>query len=218
MFVLNMLFCFFVVLSSHLLYTKPFLYTYIFLCIGGIYIQYTFTQESLSHSINSLYNPLLDFVCKYGTHIGDGLFFLIASAFISLFNRKMALVFVLSYLLSSILAQGLKHLIFTESLRPAMVLDLSRLHIIDGVEIRNYNSFPSGHTTTAFAFFALLSFYAKNRLIKIAYILPAVFVGFTRIYLLQHFFEDTLFGSLLGVISAVVVYYSFSKFKPKKDE
>jgi membrane-associated phospholipid phosphatase len=99
-----------------------------------------------------------------------------------------------------------------------MVLDLSRLHIIDGVEIRNYNSFPSGHTTTAFAFFALLSFYAKNRLIKIAYILPAVFVGFTRIYLLQHFFEDTLFGSLLGVISAVVVYYSFSKFKPKKDE
>jgi membrane-associated phospholipid phosphatase len=157
-------------------------------------------------------------VCKYGTHIGDGLFFLTASAFISLFKRKMALVFVLSYLLSSILAQGLKHLIFTESLRPAMVLDLSRLHIIDGVEIRNYNSFPSGHTTTAFAFFALLSFYAKNRLIKIAYILPAVFVGFTRIYLLQHFFEDTLFGSLLGVISAVVVYYSFSKFKPKKDE
>ncbi len=203
------------ILSNQLSHTKPFLFTYIFLCIGGIYIQYTFTQESLSRSINSLYNPLLDFVCKYGTHIGDGLFFLIASAVISFFNRKMALVFVLSYLLSSLLAQGLKHLVFTESLRPAMVLDLTRLHIVDGVEIRNYNSFPSGHTTTAFAFFALLSFYAKNSLIKIAYILPAVFVGFSRIYLLQHFFEDTLFGSLLGIISAILVYYSFYKFKPQ---
>jgi membrane-associated phospholipid phosphatase len=218
MFVQNMLFCFFVELNNHLRHTKPFLFAYIFLCIGAIYIQYSFTQESLSYAINSIHTPLLDVFCKYGTHIGDGLFFVVIAACISFFDRKVALVFILTYLISSVLAQGLKHLIFSDSLRPAMVLDLTHMHVVQGVEIRNYNSFPSGHTTSAFALFALISFYTSNRLLQILSLVPAVFVGFTRIYLLQHFFEDTLFGSLLGVIAAVVIYYSFYKLKPQENE
>jgi membrane-associated phospholipid phosphatase len=82
-----------------------------------------------------------------------------------------------------------------------------------GIEDMQYhtghNSFPSGHTFAAFAIFTLLMLTTKSRSWQIIYLLLAVFVGLSRVYLAQHFIEDVAFGSFLGVIMAILIYYIF---------
>ncbi|HHH52348.1 MAG TPA: phosphatase PAP2 family protein [Bacteroidetes bacterium] len=72
-----------------------------------------------------------------------------------------------------------------------------------------HNSFPSGHTFGAFALFTLLALSTKNKYLKIAYLFLAILVGLSRIYLAQHFIEDVVFGSFLGICLAIIFYYLF---------
>ncbi len=51
------------------------------------------------------------------------------------------------------------------------------------------------------------------------YLLPAILVAYSRIYLSQHFLSDVLAGSLLGVLVAFIVFYFFNiqaRIKTKK--
>ena len=66
-------------------------------------------------------------------------------------------------------------------------------------------SFPSGHTTAAFAAaFALLL--CKNRLLGIPALILAVLIAFSRLYLYVHFPSDVLGGLILGVILAFAAH------------
>ncbi len=82
-----------------------------------------------------------------------------------------------------------------------------------GIEDAHYhtghNSFPSGHTFAAFAIFTLLMLVSENKKSQITYLLLAVLTGLSRIYLAQHFIEDVAFGSFLGIIMALIIYYLF---------
>ena len=82
-----------------------------------------------------------------------------------------------------------------------------------GIENMHYhtghNSFPSGHTFAAFAIFTLLMLTSKSKKSQIIYLLLAVLAGLSRIYLAQHFIEDVAFGSFLGIITAMFIYYLF---------
>ena len=66
-----------------------------------------------------------------------------------------------------------------------------------------FNSFPSGHTLSAFVLATVCTYlFPKGRWI---WLITAMAVGFSRMYLVQHFFEDVLFGSILGVTFALVM-------------
>jgi membrane-associated phospholipid phosphatase len=101
--------------------------------------------------------------------------------------------------------------------RPAKVLETlglsAHFKYVDGYEIlRGANSFPSGHTAGAFAIFTLLALYfPKNRTSTIFFFVTAVLVGISRIYLAAHFPEDILFGSAIGVFTAIGLFYFFDK-------
>ncbi len=76
-----------------------------------------------------------------------------------------------------------------------------------------FNSFPSGHTTTSFAFaYAMSRFYPA---LRIPLYLIAVFVGASRVYLGSHFPSDIAGGAILGI---VIGWLSFNGFKDKKNE
>lgn len=60
-------------------------------------------------------------------------------------------------------------------------------------------SFPSGHTSAAFAVVSAL-FFSKNRLWILGSIL-AVLIAFSRLYLYVHFPSDVFVGALIGIAS-----------------
>ena len=89
------------------------------------------------------------------------------------------------------------------------------LHQVNGVHLHSFHSFPSGHTITAFTFFMALSFFTKRPYLHFLYFTLAVLVGFSRIYLSQHFVLDVLVGSIIGV-AVTVSWQNYFKTLPLK--
>jgi membrane-associated phospholipid phosphatase len=78
------------------------------------------------------------------------------------------------------------------------------------------NSFPSGHTLSAFALYGFLAFSSKNKTVSTVLLLAlAVLVAISRVYLLQHFLQDILMGSVLGVGLAIFWYRIQFRFYPQ---
>ena len=65
-----------------------------------------------------------------------------------------------------------------------------------------YNSFPSGHTSSAFAACAAILF--LNKKMGIPAMVFAAIMGFSRIYVEVHYCTDVLFGVLVGGICALI--------------
>jgi membrane-associated phospholipid phosphatase len=144
--------------------------------------------------------------------LGDG-WFAVAIAIILFFSKKryLALMILSSFALSGIITQVLKF--FFDEARPAYYLaKTSYPYFIDGVTLHQLHSFPSGHTTSAFALAATLGFAAKNKNYSILFLLMAALAGYSRIYLGQHFMNDVLAGSIVGMLSAVFCWIYLEKF------
>jgi len=65
------------------------------------------------------------------------------------------------------------------------------------------HSFPSGHTVTAFSTAVVITYWCKNKGWGLPLLLVAILVGYSRMYLSEHFFEDVTAGSVIGVITTV---------------
>lgn len=88
---------------------------------------------------------------------------------------------------------------------------------VPGVEfVSSYtSSFPSGHTTAAFALFSLLAFFTTKSSQKTIWLIPASMAGMSRIYLGHHFLEDVVAGAVLGSLIAFVLFtLHHLKFSP----
>lgn len=74
---------------------------------------------------------------------------------------------------------------------------------------RSYNSFPSGHTATAFCGAEILRHEYKNQspAIPVMGYAAATLVGTMRIYNNRHWFSDVLAGAGIGVLSANAAYW-----------
>ena len=68
-------------------------------------------------------------------------------------------------------------------------------------------SCPSGHTGSSFA--AAGGLFAFNKKLGIPALVVALMVGLSRMYLFVHFPTDVLLGAVVGLLSALAVYYIF---------
>ena len=161
--------------------------------------------------MNSYHNKSLDLFFEIYTNVGDGLFSL-GIFLLLLFLRKPlpAWEIIFSFLLAGLMVQIVKN-IFPMPRPKTLLLTTGYPHFIEGVTLVGNASFPSGHTASAFATATILSIFTKNKKISLLYLLAALLVAYSRIYLAQHFLQDVLCGSMIGIIAALIGYSRFDK-------
>ncbi|HEV2482513.1 MAG TPA: phosphatase PAP2 family protein [Puia sp.] len=161
--------------------------------------------------LNPYHRSTLDKVFMWITFMGDGLFTVIV--FVILLIRRhwsQATQVMAAFLFSALVAQILKNLFSMP--RPKQFFPPGYYpYFIKGVTGIGFASFPSGHTTSIFALATLMAIFARSRNAKIACLFGGVLVGYSRIYLGQHFLGDVLMGSCIGTITAVLVHWIFVK-------
>jgi len=182
---------------------RPFFILYLILLCCCFVIKLLYSKDDIYFAVNTRHTDFLDAVEPYITDLGDGWTIVILAAIISLYNYRVAFLMVTTFLVSSLGVQIAKFCF--DAPRPKLYFknQLSRLYFVKGVDILSTHSFPSGHTLTAFATGVLVTYLVKNKNWAYLLIFYGVMVGFSRMYLSEHFFEDVVAGSAMGVFLAV---------------
>jgi membrane-associated phospholipid phosphatase len=191
---------------------QSFFLGYFFLLIIALVILLADTKAAGFILLNPYHSNFLDFVFEGITLLGDGIF-TVAFCVVLLFVKKRYLSFMvfLSFATSGILTQVIKD--FVSEARPALFLQKTNYpYFIDHVTLHNFHSFPSGHTTSAFALASIIAFAVKDKKYALPLLALAALVGYSRIYLGQHFLLDVTVGSIIGVLFSIVCWMSFQSF------
>lgn len=191
--------CFFNVFRSNKLFCSLSLF---FILCSGVFLIF-FKKADGFVLLNSFHTSILTRFFRNVSALGDGTsVLLLALVLFVCFKkyRRLALLLVIAYCLSGIFSQLLKNLITAP--RPLVYFkELGYSLNIDTFKNCGigYSSFPSGHTTSAFTLATVLSFYLRNRYVTLFTFVAALLVGYSRIYLANHFLIDVLFGMIVGV-------------------
>ena len=156
------------------------------------------------------------------TKFGEGYFELLLILILFLFiflNKKKSRIFkkyiagIFFTLLSTQITVNLFKLLFGRA-RPSITANPEKFYGVLSL-IKNkflfegdYASFPSGHTITVWGTIWILSFFIKNRVLKMLLFILGFLVGVSRIYLVYHWTTD--------VIASVILSYFIAKFVHKK--
>jgi membrane-associated phospholipid phosphatase len=142
--------------------------------------------------------------------LGDGLFCVAVGLILFAINKRYLSVLVISsFLLSGLIAQVLKYFIIEA--RPAVYLkDSTYQYFIDNVTLHNYHAFPSGHSASAFALATVIAVTINNKWISLLLLILATLVGYSRIFLGQHFLVDVFGGAVIGVVAAIACLSFFN--------
>lgn len=137
------------------------------------------------------------------TFMGDGIFALCLIGFLFYLKRKQeAWAMLFAFLISGLAVQLIKNLV--NAPRPRLFFEPGRYHyFLDNISLANNSSFPSGHTATAFAIATVFVILLKNSKWQLPVLLAAIFVGYSRIYLAQHFVADVLIGAFIGGVAGI---------------
>ncbi|GAB4258914.1 MAG: phosphatase PAP2 family protein [Vicingaceae bacterium] len=162
-------------------------------------------------TIINYHHPFFDTLFIYITQIAETWGILIFMVLSFLTKIKHGIIYLLSLGVASGTTFLLKQTLFEDHLRPFEFLKDTTFHAVPGVDFHSYYSFPSGHTTAAFAMFTAMALCTKNKLLKLLYLFLAFITGYSRIYLSQHFLQDVVAGALIGLMAAVVVFKIFNR-------
>ncbi len=198
---------------SFLYRQRAFFLPFGLLWLGVGYIQFFYSQNYIVVTINRLWSPAQDWIFSFATFLGDGIFVIGMVLLFAWFSLKKGTLILAGYIFSGIFVQVSKHFVFPDAHRPARVMEsiLPWLHKVNGVTMYQNGSFPSGHTTSAFALFAMLAFFYCSKPTKILFLLLALLVAYSRMYLLQHYLLDVHMGAFLGTATAALLYYISEK-------
>lgn len=166
--------------------------------------------------INGLHNSKADYFFTYVTYLGDGLLWVPLFLYTLIYKREFFIAVLSALIICTLITHGFKRIVFVDEPRPLRLLhDLARA--VPLVKENNYvNSFPSGHTSTAFTFALLLAFIVKQKFAIYVFPLLAFIVGYSRVYLAQHFVTDVLAGIAVSIISSYFALLIYEQFRKKK--
>lgn len=190
-------------------FVVPYLISLVF---GTIVLQF-WSKPEVFYLINGTRSVFADVFFKYFTYIGTRFFCVLTVAFLVFINFGKALKMALILISTGLITQIMKKLVFSEALRPSLMLSRDNYpHTAENVALEMFYSFPSGHTSTAFALCFALCLMISNKKWGVLLFTVAALVGYSRIYLGQHFFVDVYFGSLVGFFTAAFVWIVLERY------
>lgn len=169
-------------------------------------------EFSLLDWLQTVHTPVMDAIAVFFDAAGaHGEIWIVLAAVLLAFRRTrkagcaVALALVLHLLVCNMLLKPL----FARP-RPC---DLRTVEML--VPRPNGDSFPSGHTCSAFA--AAFALWLERKRLGIAALVLAGFIGFTRLYLYVHFPTDVLGGVILGCVLGAMGAYVVNILAKKRE-
>jgi len=181
----------------------------IFIILGGIALS-LLQQGDLLLYFSENRTPFWNAFFKYGTRLGEEWTYISLLVFFLFIRFRYALLVPITGIVVTIISFLSKN--FFLHPRPSLYYKelgtLADINLIEGVYlVKGLSSFPSGHTMSAFAIFTLVALLFNNkRSMALILFTLAIIVGFSRIYLVQHFLKDVYLGGIMGVIIAFIIF------------
>lgn len=184
---------------------KYFLIPFVIIWIVGLIFWVITDKVGMHLVLNGFHTSVLDVFFKYFTQVGGWVPCAVGGVLLLFRKWKIATVVLVGQLIATLITTPIKRII--RAPRPFVIL--SELGIdfpmVEGVDLHSTLSFPSGHTSAAFAFCFAVALFCTKWWQKMLCLLVAIFCGYSRIYLSQHFLEDVLAGSVVGVVSILLL-------------
>ncbi|SCG82396.1 phosphoesterase, PA-phosphatase related [Proteiniborus sp. DW1] len=165
-----------------------------------------FSDIRIFHICNTkLSCKALDIIMPRITDLGSFIFSGLMPLILIVLNigrtRALGIEMLAALSFSQVFVQILKRSLTRE--RPYNILEDIRSF---DISLKDY-SFPSGHTTASFSMATILVYYLPQ--FMIVFMLLALLVGFSRIYLAVHYPSDVIVGIILGVTSSIITHAYF---------
>ena len=181
-----------------------FFIPYLLIVCICLIIKLTHTREAIYFEINGLHDNFADVFFTYATDLGAGLSIITLTLIFLLFNYRNAFLLISSFTITSLLGQLIKNIFHSPRPYVYFKTDLNHIYLVKGIKMLTSNSFPSGHTIEAFTIAVVLTYIIRNKRWGFIFLLLAMAVGYSRMYLSEHFFEDVTAGSIIGTITTII--------------
>lgn len=162
---------------------------------------------------NTLRGPVADAAVLFYTSLGNaGLVWIVLSLFMLIFPAtRKAGALGLGALVCSLLVTNLTLKPLVDRVRPYEVIEGLRNLVTPG----DRQSFPSGHTSAAFA--AVLAWWPclPRKWMGTAALTAAVLMGLSRLYVAVHYPTDVLVGAFAGAFCAWLVHRVYTLLSKK---
>lgn len=160
--------------------------------LGSILLLFSYLggKEELFLLLNGDLGKMADYFFAAFTYAGDGILWVPIGLYFIFYKRSLLPLVLSAIIFSTLFVQVGKKIIYPNEARPTAAIEATvanPIHTVAGVTVHTSNSFPSGHTTTAFSLFLLGTLAIPYPYFWIPGIVMAILAGYSRVYLAQHF-------------------------------
>ena len=182
-----------------------------------IFSAFTNFDWAVFQLVEKLWNPVLDAIMIFITHLGDdGIFWIALGVILCIFKktRKYGVLVLLGLGIASCINNLVLKQIF-ERPRPFNFDGWPSDFVFPNplIEKPHSFSFPSGHTSSSLGAATPLLIKANKKL-GIPMFILALLVGFSRVYIHVHYPTDVIVGTLVGIVGGILAVVAFKYGMP----
>lgn len=155
-------------------------------------------DEEIIRVVISMRAPPIDWLMIYYTVYGNYVFALVEGLILLAIRKqkyKNFLYLVLNSYAGWFVADRIVESIKNIVRRPRPFVAFNS---VEPLVVESGFSFPSGHSSAAWALALPFMLYAKSRTVRIALVIFAAMMSFSRVYCGVHFLSDVIFGGCIG--------------------
>lgn len=189
------------IINTNIRQFSPFLIPYIVLLVIVLISKLFYSKEDIYFFINGLHFHAGDIFFPFITAFGNATSAFVVCLLLLFVSYRSSILMASSLLLTTLINMPLKDLFYAP--RPSLYFADAphSIYFVPNVQVLSNNfSFPSGHTVCAFTIATVLTYITPRKIFGYIYLLLALLVGYSRMYLSQHFLEDVTAGSALAIV------------------